>query len=126
MSDIRTRNTDNGDDKDRLVRARRENRARTVFISVIAAGIFSFVINALYDAHVYNRQVERARTNCELVQDVSDLLAQISRRVAKNAPNKEQRDLWIGYSQRFDNAVPPEAQSCSKVHPKRDVLPIIG
>lgn len=66
---VRTREDDPPEMKERLYRARREGRRRTVIISVVASGIVALFIGRAVEVQVFNEQRQRSITNCEQVQE---------------------------------------------------------
>jgi hypothetical protein len=64
-----TRKTDDPEVADRIRTARSEGRKRTIIYSVVAAGVVSLFIARASEVQVYNDQVNRSRTNCNLVQE---------------------------------------------------------
>ena len=47
----------------------KEGRARTVLMSMVAAGLVALFISSVYEVKTYNAQAERSRTNCGLIND---------------------------------------------------------
>lgn len=64
-----TRLDDPPDGRDRVLAARREGRARTLFYSALVAGLVALVIVRLSEVETDNDQIDRSRVNCRLIQD---------------------------------------------------------
>lgn len=116
---IRTRKDDRTELHERLVEVRREGRRRTILMSLVASGIVAMVLSWANDVD----GVDRARKNCRIAQEQSQILNEISLQVAQEADNKKERARWIRYGKIFGRNFPPVGDNCDEIHPKPNPIP---
>jgi hypothetical protein len=145
---IQTRVEDPPDGRDRIAKARREGRARTIFYSALVSGVVALAVVRVGEVQNFNEQVARNRVNCGLLQDdrrdralqleeTSDQVLGNAKKHIKpadfNVPPysafKNLRKLIVADSvrdRRRAREIRARIENCNKVFPKRSTLPIIG
>lgn len=88
-----TRETDDPKVADRIREARTEGRRRTIFLSVVAAGLVSLFIGRAVEVNSANHQAERSRTNCHAINDVvsKGIIAPLERQADRVLGNPEKK-----------------------------------